>query len=164
MAIRYLPSDVLRRMAPKKRAKRLVTQKLSVNTVALRSLARTGILSKKTLEGVARKVIRQYKQREKRELRLGASKGDAKAAALSGKKLMVQRVQNAAVFEITGNLKRTYRGEFYEWLPSDAADPDPVHQLNYGEVFQLGVGEAPGDRFGCRCGMNILVDEDTLEL
>lgn len=164
MAILYLPSNLLRQMAPKKRARRLVTQKLTVNQVALRSLARTGILSKTKLESIALKVVRQYKRRERRELSEGATQADAKATALSKKKLMVVRVQNAAVFEVTQDVKGKYRGEYYRWLPSDANEPDPLHQLNYGEVFQLGVGEAPGDRYGCRCGMEILVDEDRLEL
>lgn len=164
MAITYLPSEVLRKMAPKSKARKLVTRELNVNRVALRSLAKTGFLSKKTLTSVALKVIRQYRKREKRELAAGATKSEAKELALSGKKLMVQRVRNAAVYEIAQEIKSKYRGEFYEWLPSDANEPDPLHQLKYGEVFQLGVGEAPGDRYGCQCGMRILVDEDILDL
>jgi hypothetical protein len=76
----------------------------------------------------------------------------------------VARVQNAVVYEIAQDIKDQYRGEFYEWLPSDAETPDPIHQLNYGKKFQMGKGEMPGDRYGCRCGMNVLVSESTLSL
>ena len=73
-------------------------------------------------------------------------------------------MQNETVFQIGQEIKAEYEGEFYEWLPSDAEEPDPLHQLNYGQVFRIGDGEQPGDRYGCRCGMNILVPEKKLEL
>lgn len=79
-------------------------------------------------------------------------------------KQAIQRIQNNAVFEIAQSIKENYSGESYEWLPSDADEPDPEHQLNYGKIFQVGVGEMPGDRYGCKCGMNILVKETKLTL
>lgn len=81
---------------------------------------------------------------------------------LGDKKLLVSRVQNAILNEVSKEIKQTYRGEFYEWLPSEAENPDPDHEKNYGKIFQVGVGEMPGERFGCKCGMRILVKEDTL--
>lgn len=167
MAITFLPGNLLRRIAPKKKARRLVTQKLTVNRVALRSLARTGVLSQKKLTEVAIKVVRQYRAKERSEKFFGASETAARETALNKKKLMVQRVQNAAVFELGKEVRSQYRGELARWLPSDAQEPDPLHQLNYGEIFQIGVGingEEPGERYGCRCGMEILVEEDRLEL
>lgn len=154
-------------MAPKKRARRLVTQRLTVNRAALRALSRSGILSQRELSSIAGKVVRQYKARYRREIKAGETIKDAKALALSGKRLMVQRVQNAAVYELTQMVKSEYSGELARWLPSSANVADPLHQLNYGQVFIIGVGingEEPGDRYGCECGMEILVDEDTLEL
>lgn len=68
------------------------------------------------------------------------------------------------MFQVAGEIKDRYEGEFYIWLPSDAEEPDPEHQLNYGKKFQVGEGEMPGDRFGCRCGMEILVPETKLDL
>lgn len=151
-------------MAPKKKVERLVTDDISLNRAAVSSLARTGVLKKKTLETIAIKVIRQYKRRRRLEIKAGESKSAATDIALNDKKLMVQRVQSAAVAELTSEVKSAYRGEFYEWLPSSAIEPDPLHQLNYGKRFQLGRGEAPGDRYGCQCGMYILVDEDKLAI
>ncbi len=167
MAIIFQPTDLLKKIAPAVKASRLVTQELTVNRVALRSLARSGILSSKTLTEVALKVVKQYRSREKRELADGATKSEATELALSGKKLMVQRVQNAAVYEIQQEMQSQYRGELARWLPSSANIPDPLHQLNYGQVYVIGEGidgEEPGDRFGCQCGVEILVDEDTLDL
>ena len=164
MAIRFHPSEFLKRVAPQKAVKKLVTQKLTLNRAALATLSRSDVLTKKTMEKIALKVIKGYRARYGDERKDGLSKAAALKETLNGKKQMVQRVQNAAVFEITNEIKDEYHGEFYEWLPSDAEEPDPEHQLNYGEVFQLGVGEAPGDRMGCRCGMNILVDETKLSL
>lgn len=164
MPIVYLPSKLLKTMAPAIKAKALVTNRLTVNQVALRSLARTGILKKDTLEDIALNVINQYKDRKEVEIDDGATVSEATEIALNDKALMVQRVQNAAVQQITKKVKVNYGGEDYIWLPSDADEPDPVHQLNYGLRFTVGVGEAPGDRYGCQCGMKILTDEDTLEL
>lgn len=164
MTIKYEPKNVLRRMAPKKKIKKLVTQKLTVNKVVLNAIESSGILGKKELEKVALKVIKEYKKREKEERKAGANKSTAFENAVNDKKLMIQRVQNATVHEITRTVKKQYRGEFYEWLPSSAAEPDPEHMKNYGKIFQLGKGEAPGDRYGCQCGMRILVDESRLTL
>ncbi len=127
-------------------------------------LSKSEVLTKPTLEKIALKVIKQYKASYGEFRDEGATVAEATEEALNGKALLVQRVQNAVVHEISSNVKETYHGEFYEWLPSDANEPDPLHQLNYGQKFQLGVGEAPGDRYGCLCGMNILVDETQLEL
>lgn len=164
MSVKFLPSELLEKAAPEAAVKRLVTSRLTLNRAALITLSRMGVLSKKTLTKVALKVIKGYKETYGEERSAGASKSEALQASLNDKKLMVSRVQNAAVHEIAQEIKDRYEGEFYEWLPSDAEEPDPEHQLNYGSTFQVGVGEQPGDRYGCRCGMNILVNDDTLEL
>lgn len=164
MAITFLPTNVLKRVASKKTVERLVTQKLTLNRAAVATLSRTSGLSKAALERIALRVIKSYRKTYGDERRAGASIAQAIEDALNDKRLMLQRVQNAVVYEITEDIKRQYRGEHYEWLPSDADEPDPLHQLNYGKIFQLGVGEAPGDRYGCRCGMRILVNESQLKL
>jgi hypothetical protein len=164
MAIEVLPSKLLKKLAPKKTVERLVTRNLTLNRAAVTMLSKSGVLSKKKVEEVAIRVIRSYKETFKDEVESGASKTAALDEALNNKKLMVQRVQNTAVNEVVKEVKRTYRGEHYEWLPSDAEEPDPLHQLKYGKRFRIGKGEMPGDRYGCRCGMRILVDEDQLNL
>ncbi len=164
MAIRFHPSELLRTIAPRKKIERLVTNNLTLNKAALSTLDEASFLSKKTLEKIALKVIKGYRKKYGDERKLGASKDEALSEAVNDRKQMVQRVQNASIFEISQEIQDKYNGELYEWLPSDADVPDPLHQLNYGGIFRLGVGEAPGDRYGCRCGMNILVKQKKLEL
>lgn len=164
MAIRFHPKELAKKLTPKRTIEKLVNRNLTVNRAAVTMLTRQDFLSKKKLETIAIRVINQYKETYAEELDAGLSKTEAFEEAVNGRKQMVNRVQGALVFEITKDVKKEYRGEFYEWLPSEANEPDPLHQLNYGEVFQLGKGEAPGDRFGCQCGMNILVDETKLDL
>lgn len=159
MAIVFLPEKVLKQVAPKKAVERLVTGRLTLNRAALNMLARQDVIGKKSLEKVALKVIKGYKKSYGEYRDEGVSKTESLEQTLNGKRLMVQRVQNAVVWEMSQELQELYAGEKYEWLPSDAEEPDPEHQLNYGQIFTLGEGEAPGDREGCKCGMRILVDE-----
>ncbi len=42
--------------------------------------------------------------------------------------------------------------------------PDAEHKKKYGKRYQLGKGEKPGDRYGCKCGMDIHVKESKLVL
>lgn len=164
MSIRYHPKRLLKRFAKKKAVEKLVSRDLTLNKAAVSTLAKTGILKKKTLETIAIKVIKGYRKRYGDERKAGASVAEAQETAIAGKDLMVHRVQSAAVHEISKEIKSQFRGEFYVWLPSEANEPDPLHQLNYGLTFQLGVGEQPGDRYGCLCGMEILVDQTQLQL
>lgn len=168
MSFRFLPEKLANRIAPQKLIKKLVTQDLTLNRTVLTQLSRSGVLSRKALERIALRVIKGYKARYEDEREDGLSKADALEEAVNGKALMIQRVQDSIVFEIAQDLKDEYRGEFYKWLPSSAEEPDPLHQLNYGKTFQLGKGDAngedPGDRWGCKCGMELLVEETKLTL
>lgn len=164
MAVTFLPSKILRKVAPKKFVEKLVTKNLTLNRAAVTTLAKSGILSKKKTEELALRVIKDYKKAYRSELAEGISKSEALEDVLNDKKLMVQRVQNSSVREIAKEVKKQYRGERYEWLPSDAEEPDPLHQLNYGKRFTVGRGEMPGDRWGCRCGMRILTEDEELFL
>lgn len=164
MTIRYLPKDMLRKIAPKSKVDKLVTGKLTLNRAVLSHLADADFLSKRSLERTALKTIKQYKIRYQDERADGNEPGEAFDQATNDNKLMVNRVQNTIVNEVAKEIRGQYRGEYYTWLPSDAETPDPIHQLNYGKTFQIGKGEMPGDRYGCRCGMAIQVDETKLEL
>ncbi len=106
---------------------------------------------------IALKTIKGYRQRVNEDPEL-------KEEILSDPAQLVQRVQNEVVFQVADEIKSSYGGESYTWLPSDADEPDPEHQLNYGKIFQVGDGEMPGDRYGCKCGMEIHVDESSLSL
>lgn len=163
MAILYEPKKILKRFK-KSQVKRFANKDLSLNKTALNVVSRNWDLPKGKLEDVALKVIKGYKKKYQENIDDGLSKSEAMKDSLNGGKLLIQRVQNAAVYEMAREIESKYSGEFYEWLPSDAEEPDPEHQLNYGKVFRIGEGEMPGDRYGCRCGMNILVNETKLNL
>lgn len=162
--IRYHPVDLLRKIAPAKKIEKLVSGRLTPNKAALSFLDDVDFLSKASVERVALKTIKQYREKYEDLKDDDVPADDAKEEAVNDKKLLVDRVQNNIVNQIAGEIKDQYRGEFYIWTPSDAAEPDPLHQLNYGSRFQIGKGEMPGDRYGCRCGMSILVKESKLEL
>jgi hypothetical protein len=162
--IRYNPGDLLKKIAPKKTVKRLLTQKFTVNKAVLNMIAEIDFIGKRDLMDVALKTASQYKKRYKKEKKAGATNTEAKEGTLNDKKLIIHRVQNAVVHQIAQEIRDEYAGEYYKWLPSDADEPDPQHQLNYGKTFRIGDGEMPGDRYGCRCAMEILVKGDKLEL
>ena len=164
MTIRYEPTEFLKKIAPIKKVEKLVTGRLTLNKAVLSLLADVDFISKPTIERTALSVIKGYKENFANEKADGVPADEAKDEALAGKKLLVQRVQNSIVNQVAGEIKDQYRGEYYKWLPSDAEVPDPLHQLKYGRKFQIGKGEMPGDRYGCKCGMAILVSETKLDL
>lgn len=152
-------------MASEKNVEMLVTDRLTVNRAVLNSLNAAGVLSKKQLEYVGLTVIKQYRERaETLSDEEGLTKAESREEVLENKKLLVNRVQMATLQEITKTVKENYHGEYYIWLPSTAKNPDPNHMKKYGKRYLLGRGEAPGDRYGCQCGMEILVKEKKLKL
>ena len=86
MAINYEPSTILKRLAKKKGIEKLIKGNLTINKAAVKTLASTGVLSEKTLERTAIKVINDYKKKYKEELKDGLSKSDAIDEAIAGKK------------------------------------------------------------------------------
>jgi hypothetical protein len=157
VAIRYEPSKLLARIAPAKKLEKLLSKRLTLKRAALAFTSELDVLDRGAIERVALKTIKSYKARVKED-------PDAKEDLVDDPAQLVQRVQNEVIFQVATEIKDRYSGEFYVWLPSDAEEPDPEHQLNYGEKFQVGDGEMPGDRIGCRCGMEILVDDSSLDL
>lgn len=155
--IKYEPSKLIQKIAPKRKIKRLLKDNLSLKKTALSFVSDIDFLSKGSVERVALKAIKGYRERVKEDPSI-------KAEILANPAQLIQRVQNEVILQVTEEIKDRYSGEFYVWLPSDADEPDPEHQLNYGKEFQIGDGEMPGDRYGCRCGMQILVKDSTLNL
>jgi hypothetical protein len=158
MTILYNPSRLLTKIAPKTKIKKLVTADLTLNRAILGMFDNIDFIKKRDIRETALKTIAQYKKS------YNTSDDLTKSQVLGDKGLLISRVQNAVVYQVAQEIKDQYEGEFYKWLPSDAAEPDPEHQLNYGKTFQLGDGEMPGDRYGCRCSMQILVKDDKLDL
>lgn len=155
--IKYSPTKLLKKIAPEKKIENLLTQNVTLKNSALSFVSDIDFLSAASIQRVALKTIKGYKER----IRLDS---DLKDEIIDDPKQLIQRVQNEVVTQVAGEIKDNYGGEFYVWTPSDADEPDPEHQLNYGKTFQIGDGEMPGDRYGCRCGMDILVKESNLDL
>lgn len=153
----YDPAKIIRKLAPEKQLKKLVGNNVSLKKTALRFVDASEVVSKKSVRKVALKTIKSYKDRIKLDPSI-------KEEILKNPRQLIQRVQNEVVLQVSNEIKTKYRGEFYIWLPSDADEPDPEHQLNYGKKFQIGDGEMPGERYGCRCGMQIITEDSTLEL
>lgn len=154
--IKYEPSKLLKKIAPKKKIEKLVSKNATLKKAALSFIDDIDFLDKKSIARVALNTIKGYKERIK--------EGENKDEILGDPAQLVQRVQNEVVLQIGEEIRTKYDGEAYVWLPSDADEPDPEHQLNYGKTFQIGDGEQPGDRYGCRCGMQILVEDSSLDL
>lgn len=157
MTIKYDPAKVIRRIASLKKIKKLVTQKLTLNKAALALVSASNLVSPKEINKVALKAIKKYKENYK-------NKDVSRKNAVAGKKLLLQRVKNSMVQQVAEKIKEKHDGEFYIWLETTANVPDEEHRRNWGNVFQIGKGEMPGDRWGCLCGMEILVDSKRLNL
>lgn len=155
--IKYDPSKLLNKIAPEKKIKKLVSSRATLKKTALSFVSDIDFISKKSVADVALKTIKAYKKRIKEDPTI-------KSELLDDAAQLVQRVQNEVILQVSEGIRANYAGESYIWLPSDADEPDPEHQLNYGKTFQIGDGEQPGDRYGCRCGMQILVEASRLEL
>jgi hypothetical protein len=164
MAINYVPSEMIRRFAKNNLVSKVIGNDLKINRAAIKMIASSGIVSEKKLEEMASNVIKQYKASIALKVDEGETKSTAKKDTLNKKKLIINRVKNLVVNEISNDIKLNYKGEKYIWLPSTAVNPDPVHQLKYGKTFTVGVGEMPGDRYGCLCGMQVLTDDDQLDI
>lgn len=162
MAITYDPKKLLAQIAPDAKIKRMVTKTLDPRKAALSFVSDVPFIDKKQVTEVALKTLKSYRKRVEAES--GPDAKDLEKDLAKNPMQLIQRVQNDLIFQVSQEIKSTYRGEQYEWLPSDAEEPDPEHQLNYGKIFVVGEGEMPGERIGCKCGMRILVNETELDL
>ncbi len=155
--IKYEPSKLIKKLAPKSKIKKILKANVSLKQSALSFVNDLDFISPKSVTSIALKTIKAYKKRIKDDPSI-------KDEILADPKQLIQRVQNEVITQVAGEIRDKYSGEFYIWLPSDADEPDPEHQLNYGKEFQIGDGEQPGDRYGCRCGMQILVKDSSLDI
>ncbi len=158
--IKWEPDKLLKKLAPASKIKKLLTDNISLKKTALKFVDAIDFLDRKDVEETALKVIKGYKARI-------ADDPGIEDAIKADPAQLIQRVQNQVVWEMGNAIKSKYQGEQAIWLPSDADDPRPEHQLNYGEQYTVGEGidgVEPGDEYGCRCGIQLLVDDSSLEL
>lgn len=164
MSIKYEPKKILKKMASKKKVEELVTDKLTVNRAALNGVQSVGVLSKKQLEFVALNVIKKYREKAEALTEEGLTKSEAREEVLENKKLLLQRVNMAILWETTQKIKELYAGEKYRWLESTSEEKNKKHKRKVGKIFTIGKGEMPQDNYGCKCGMEILVDAKRLNI
>ena len=68
-------------------------------------------------------------------------------------------IENVVNDNLVEGIKEAYKGKKAIWLPSESDNPDPEHIINYGVEFYIdeGInGELPSERFGCKCGIQII--------
>lgn len=164
--IEYDPKKLLKQIAPKTKIKRLLGKKLSLKRSALSFLDDVPFIDKKDVTLTALKTIKEYKKRVRAEK-------TTQSAIKKSPKQLIQRIENAVVYELGQQVKKKYAGKKGRWLPSDALDPRPLHQKFYGKIFIIGEGlpagengemVEPGDEYGCQCGIEIITDETELKL
>lgn len=156
--MKFLPEEYIKKVFPKKIQKAgLITNDLDIKKKYLKSLVIATGIDGRTIKATIYKVIKQYESKIK-ELKNEGVKA-FKSEAINNEVLLNDRIENLIKYEKVQDIKDTYegKGKKFEWLPSSANNPDPLHQLNYGKIFDFdSVKELPGERYGCQCGMNIL--------
>lgn len=158
MAIIYDPTAVLKKIGSRKKLKEVLKKTdLNLKKNSLKFASEFEFLDRNSVVESALKAVKSYQERLDAGL---IKKGDI----LKDPKYLINQIQNNVLYQIKEKIRDTYAGEPYEWLPSDADDPRPEHQLLYGTIRVVGDGEMPGDEPGCKCGMRILVDEEKLNL
>ena len=145
---------------------RLLNSELELKQLALQSLLKATNLSKREIDETIVKVVDIY---EKKMMKLKKDKVRAfRKEALNNEILLKDRLENLVVWNEVQNIKKDNKGMFYRWLPSSAKCPDPEHQLLYGKIFKVGEGDKegnmPAERYGCKCGMQLLTAREAKEL
>jgi hypothetical protein len=164
MSIIFDPRNMLKKIAPIRKVEKILSGRVTVKKTALGFLDEVEGIDKKQVLDVALKTVKGYKERIKAA---GDEAGDVKADLVDDPKQLVQRVQNEIVFQMHEGIRRNYKGQRARWLPSDADEPRPEHQLNYGKEYIIGEGIngiEPGDEYGCKCGVEILDETGQLDL
>lgn len=172
MSIIFDPNSMLKKVAPTAKIKRMISSRLSLKRRILAHLGTDALpIDEASVARVARNTLQGYKERiAKATVDAGFEREagtEEKEAILADPKQLVQRVQNEVVFQIHQGIQDKYRGQRARWLPSDAEEPRPEHQANYGKEYIIGEGingVEPGDEWGCKCGVEILTDETKLDL
>lgn len=141
--------------------KNLLTKKnLTLKQNAMQALILATDVDEEELSSTILKVTKIYQNRIDDLSEEGIPKAKASLIAKDGEKLLQQRIESLIVFAEVQKIKNENDGEYYRWLPSGAINPDPEHQLLYGQTFLVGEGDndgnMPGERYGCQCGMEIL--------
>lgn len=167
MSIVFDPQSMLKKIAPERKIKKILSNRMTVKQTALDFLDDADFIDKDQVVDVALKTVKGYKERIKTADADDDSGSEVKSDILDDPKQLIQRVQNEVVFQVHDIIKTNYGGEIGVWLPSSADEPRPEHQLNYGKQYVIGEGidgVEPGDEYGCQCGVEILTNDTQLDL
>lgn len=150
---RFYPDEYLEKVMPGGIAKNgLLYDNLSIKQRYMRALYKAAGKEGKALKETISKTIEFYAQKEEK---------------MGAQTLLTRRIENFLVWNKVQEEKEAHQGEFYRWMPSDAQNPDPEHQLLYGKIFRVGEGDKdgnmPGERYGCRCGIEWLTDAEAFK-
>jgi hypothetical protein len=170
MPVKFLPDKLLKKIAPKKKIKRLLKvddADARLKKSALSFIDDVDFIDKKKVQDVALNVINSYKKRLAKEFNNEGLEavGELGDEILDDPKLLINRIENEVIFQVHQGIQEKYGGQKARWLPSDAEEPRPEHQLNYGKTYVIGEGidgVEPGDEYGCKCGVEILNEDELL--
>jgi len=141
----------------------LLNKEFSLKKKAMQALILANV-NKKDLQNTVLKVAKVYENKIDSLEDDGLPRTRATLLAKHGEKLLRQRIESLVVYSEIQRIKENNEGKYYRWLPSGAEDPDPEHQLLYGDIFLMGEGDSdgnmPGERYGCQCGMEILSNDE----
>ena len=151
---RFYPEKYLEKVMPGGVVKNgLLYDNLSIKQRYMRALYKAAGKEGKALQKTIADTVAYYAKREE---------------GIGNQALLSQRIENFLVWNKVQEEKQAHQGEFYRWLPSDAENPDPEHQLLYGQIFRAGEGDKegnmPGERYGCRCGIEWLDEKENPEI
>lgn len=160
----FKPESFLKRIFPSGFWNRsLLNKDLDFKQTAKRAILKATSLSGREVDATVDKVIKLYEH--KRDLIDGTA--DVEKITNNGA-LLRQRLENLILYNEIQEQKEEHKGEYYRWLPSSAETPDPEHQLLYGKIFKVGEGDKdgnmPSERYGCRCGMELLTDAEKKDI
>lgn len=163
----FNPNRFLRLVFPKDFFKgKILNSDLELKQLTLQAILKATTLTKRKVEATVYKVVDNYEKKIQTLKKEGVRA--YKAEALNNEVLLKDRLENLVLWNEVQNLKEEHEGEFYRWLPSSAETPDPEHQLLYGKIFKVGEGDKegnmPAERYGCKCGMEILTADEATEL
>lgn len=132
--------------------------KKSIERAIVQSTAVTG----RELKATYKNTIEQYTA--KMDLLKDEGVRAYKREAVNGEALLKNRIAGLVIYNEVQEQKKEHKGKKYRWIPSSAQEPDPEHQLLYGQIFKDGEGDKdgnmPGERYGCQCGIEWLDDDE----
>ncbi|MDR0676925.1 MAG: phage head morphogenesis protein [Elusimicrobiota bacterium] len=108
-------------------------------------------------EKIDKSLVKSFVEKYANEIKnLETKQKQAVYEEIKEQKLLKQRLEMAVRYDMSQDIKKEHKGEWYIWVESTAENPDPDHKKNWGKKFKVGEGEMPGERYGCRCDIKLI--------